>query len=116
MIVDADRLPRDARENPIQVPTVWVAGTLYQKSPITVSSVEKFLDVPDKAVVIVLTTSGAALRVSHGVGGTASTGSYDVIADGKSEQYPVASGGRLYMLRDASTDVTVLVKTWFVGA
>lgn len=116
MKTDLDRLPRDARENPIQVPTTWVAGSLYQTSPMTVSSVEKFIDIPENAVAVVIQASGADLRVSHGVGGTATVGCYDIIYSGTKDSYPVSLGRRIYLLRNASTDVTATFKTWFVGA
>jgi hypothetical protein len=115
MLVPREALPRGGDGREIQVPTRFTAGVENQKSPKTVSSVEQFIDVPEDALVIEVQANGADLRVATGQGGTASTGNYFIIYDGSIVPLPVPAGGRLYLLRNASTDVTVTFVTHYLG-
>lgn len=105
-------LPRtENKKDHLQTPTR--ASTAYnQKSPYTVSSVELPLDIPSNCYAVIIQASGADLRVAYGEGGTANTGTYDIVYDGKTRSYPVVGWSRLFLLRNASTDVTVTFQLW----
>ena len=100
------RLPLDARKVPMQAPSC--AKTSYlNKSPMTVSSGELDLIIPENAVSVTIQASGADLRVATGLGGTAAGGTYFKILNGTSFPWACSLLPKLYLLRDASTDVTV---------
>lgn len=112
--IDSGRLPRDSAGKHMQAP--WRFTTAYnQKFPKTVSTVEQFIDIPPDCIALVLRASAADLRVAFGAGGTAAGGAYDVLFNGTSDSYPVAGMERVYLLRDASTDVVVRGAFWLIG-
>jgi hypothetical protein len=115
-------LPIDASGIRIQAPTKFVmedATATTIKSPKTVSSTEIDLIVPANAVNLVLKPVGADLRVAITDAGTAAA-PYYVVKDGTLEVFPVSayagSGvASVFLLRDASTDVTCHFRFELVG-
>ena len=116
-------LPQDANGHDIQAPSKWVAqdatGT-PNKSPLTVSSTEIDIIVPEDAVTMVLSPVGADLRVAVADGGTAAA-PYRVIKDGTTVPIPVANvsgtgAAGVFLLRDASTNVTLHFHFEMIGS
>ena len=110
-------LGQDASMQPIQAPTKFQAedatGTTI-KSPKTVSSTEIDLLVPVGAIALVLKPVGADLRISITDAGTAAA-PYYVVKDGTLESFPVSNMSAVYLLRDASTDVTLHFRFEMIG-
>jgi hypothetical protein len=115
-------LPIDSSGIRIQAPTKFVmedaTGTTI-KSPKTVSSTEIDLIVPANAVNFICKPVGADVRIAITDGGTAAA-PYYVVKDGTLEVFPVswvAGNGAtsIFLLRDASTDVTLHFRFELVG-
>ena len=107
------KLAQDLMGTPLQAPTKFqmedATGTTI-KSPKTVSSTEIDLIVPANAVRFVVHATGADLRIAITDAGTASA-PYYVLKDGATEAFPCAAyagsgAAAIFLLRDASTDVT----------
>lgn len=80
------------------------------KSPLTVSSTPIALIVPAGAVGLVVKPRNADLRVALTSGQTATQ--YAIVGDGERDDFDCAGGGSFFLLRHASTDVSV--NFWFI--
>lgn len=108
-------LPRDVDGGTVmQTPTRAVTNW-NQKSPYTISSVESPLDIPTNCFAVIIQAKGADVRVAYKEGGTVTGGTYDIVYDGNTRAYPVVGWDRLFLLRNASTDVTVTFQLWLTG-
>jgi len=109
-----EALPRTGAGEPMMTPCRAVTNHM-QKSPYTISSVESPIDIPPNCFAVIIQAKGADLRVAYGEGGTAAAGTYDIVYDGNTRAYPCVGWDRLFLLRNASTDVTCTFQLWLTG-
>lgn len=103
---DNSFLPQDAMGEVVQVAAGFqtndATGT-PQVSPLTVSSSEIDIAVPDGAAELVIVYTDISLRISEVTG----MAQYFVLPAGFSMVVPVANTDHVYLLRDGSSDATV---------
>ncbi len=101
-------LARDSNQTPVQSGSMFTTADAAGSpvtSPIAVSASIVSIVIPDGAVEMVVLAVGADLRVSDTAGFSATN--FDLITNGSKEVLPVARMQNVYLLRNASTDVTV---------
>ena len=101
-----EHLGRDDNQQIVQIGSSFLTEDVTstpQTSPLTVSSATITIVVPDRAVEFIMNPTLADMRISEESDMTP----YDVIAQSTKESVPCARMQNIYLLRDASTDVTL---------
>ena len=99
-------LVRDDNNQIVQIGSEFVTQDVTgtpQTSPLTVSSATITIVVPDRAVEFIVNPTLADMRISDQSDMTP----YDVIGNATKESIPCARMQNIYLLRDASTNVTL---------